>query len=98
MTNKTMTLTRWQTVRLWRAFRKKAKAFEKAGYDNICWSDIKHYFESFKWKRKMPASIALMRQEIEALSVNQYFDYKQLEASALAVPKLEDMNWDELLK
>lgn len=93
-----MQLTKWQRLLLWPTLQQKAKQFHQAGYPAIRWQEIQTYFESFKWKHHTPANIGAMRQEIQALTVNHYFDYKQLEASALAVPKLEDMDWDKLLK
>ncbi|MDO4680095.1 MAG: post-transcriptional regulator [Aerococcus sp.] len=93
-----MTLTKWQTLLLWPTFHEKAKSFHQAGYEAIQWQEIKAYFEKFKWKHRTPESMRQMRQSIQALTVNQYFDYKQLEASALDVPKLEDIDWDKLLK
>lgn len=93
-----MTLTKWQRLRLWPQFRKKARQFNREGYQTVRAEDIATYFEAFGWKRQTPDTMKDKKQAVSTLTPNRYFDYEQIEATSFNVPELDEMDWDKLLK
>lgn len=80
-----------------RAFKAKAEAFRKAGYQEVSASDIAHYFYNYRWAKETPSQLKRQLNEISQLTPNRYFDFARLEATALKVPSLDEMDLSNLL-
>ena len=64
------------------------------GYSNIETDDLILCFKSFVWKHSIPSYYYQQVADILNASVNQYFDYKSLEAQVYNVSSLEEINFE----
>ncbi len=90
-------LSKWQSLLIQPLCQKKAREFKRAGYPKISRHDVEKYFTDFAWKHQLPASYRERKQAIKQLSINQYFDYLQLEATVYDVPSLDHIDIQSLL-
>ncbi|MCY3025096.1 MULTISPECIES: post-transcriptional regulator [Aerococcus] len=90
-------LSKWQSLLIQPLCQKKAREFKRAGYPKISRQDVEKYFTDFAWKHQLPASYQERKQAIKQLTINQYFDYLQLEATVYDVPSLDHIDIQSLL-
>lgn len=83
----------YEELRPW--FELKVSEFSKEGYSNIEADDLILCFKSFVWKHSIPSYYYQQVADILNASVNQYFDYKSLEAQVYNVSSLEEINFEE---
>lgn len=86
MENKLNKTTSW---RLKKTIKRQVADFLEAGYHEITEKDMWEYLLNYRWKRKRPESIILMKEDILKISANDYFDYQQLKA-------MTKINFDDL--
>lgn len=78
-------------------FELKVSEFSVEGYPNIEVRDIYLCFKKFVWKHTVPEHYYQRVFDIVRFNVNQYFDFKSLEAQVYQVSSLDDINFDEFL-
>lgn len=76
-------------------FELKVSEFSKEGYSNIETSDLILCFKNLVWRHSVPQHYYQQVFEILNVNVNQYFDYKSLEAQVYNVSSLEEINFEE---
>ena len=78
-------------------FEYKVTEFSKQGYENIETKELYLCFKNYIWKKSVPHYYYQKVYDIMNLTVNQYFDYKSLEAQVFKVSALEEIDFEEFL-
>lgn len=76
--NMTKQLSWLTTLILHQTVRKKRKEFAQKGYTAITEQNIWEYIREFLWKRQVPTKLSEKKEQILAITVNDFFDYQQL--------------------
>ncbi|MGX6962120.1 post-transcriptional regulator [Vagococcus xieshaowenii] len=70
----------WNHFEQWflnKAVKQKLKEFHRAGYLNVIDTEIWDYAVERMWKKQSP-SFKECKQDIEAITINDFFDYQQV--------------------
>lgn len=59
-------------------FLLKAREFHKLGYKQVSAKNIREFCETFLWKRNKPIGYKNLKEAIQHITPNQYFDYQTL--------------------
>ena len=50
------------------------------GYQGVTENDVWEYLCEYRWKKNYPETIALIKEDIEKMTPNEFFDYQQMKA------------------
>lgn len=75
------------------ALRKRVREFKKTGYSEITLAELQPFLD-YRWQRKKLTSLSDRLADIQAFSVNDYFDYQQIkiQTTQKSLDELEDFS------
>ncbi|MFW7432111.1 post-transcriptional regulator [Vagococcus carniphilus] len=50
------------------------------GYQGVTENDVWEYLCEYRWKKSSPETIALIKEDIEKMTPNEFYDYQQMKA------------------
>lgn len=77
-------------------FLLKARQFHKMGYKEVSAKHIRLFCETFLWKRHKPETYKQLKQAIQHITPNQYFDYQTLLIQMDTITSVKDIDFSEL--
>lgn len=78
-------------------FNYKVTEFSKEGYDNIEAKELYFCFKNHVWKHSVPSYYYQRVFDIMNFTVNDFFDFKTLEAQIYQVSSLDEINFEDFL-
>lgn len=76
----------------------KAREFHKMGYKDVSAKNIREFCESFLWKRNKPSEYKSLKNAIQHVTPNQYFDYQTLLIQMNATTDFKHIDFSQLDK
>lgn len=79
-------------------FLLKARQFHQMGYKNVRANHIREYCDTFLWKRNKPTEYKALKEAIQHITPNHYFDYQTLLIQMNATTDFKHIDFSELDK
>ena len=84
---------KWYLYQIQREIRKKCKDFHRQGYKSIFADDLYSYLQHFRWKHKQNWTLKQKKEDVHKVTVNDFFDYQQVESQKKAI---EEFDWNQM--